>query len=147
VDGGGNIFVADANANRVRRIGRDGIITTFAGNGFPGNTGDGGMATQARLSPLALAFEATGALDILDQNASVIRHVDALGRISTIAGTTQLGLAGDGGPAVAAELNTPADLAIAPSGPVIVADFGNFRVRSIVSGKIFTKLPLLGRWR
>jgi uncharacterized protein (TIGR03437 family) len=139
VDGGGNVFVADANANRVRRIGRDGVITTFAGNGFPGNNGDGGLATQARLSPLALAFDATGALDILDQNASVIRHVDTLGRISTIAGTTQLGLAGDGGPAAAAELNTPADLAFAASsGALVVADSGNFRLRSIISGNIYT---------
>jgi uncharacterized protein (TIGR03437 family) len=138
VDGGGNVFVADLNANRVRRIGRDGVITTFAGNGFAGNSGDGGLAIQARLSPLALAFDAAGAVDILDQNASAIRHVDVGGRISTIAGTTQLGLAGDGGPAVSAQLNTPADLAFAPPGALIVADFGNFRVRSIASGNIYT---------
>ena len=103
VDTGGNVYVADNGNYRVRRISPNGVITTVAGNGTPGFSGDGGPATSAQLSPVfGLAIDVWGNLLIADSGANRIRQVTPDGSIATVAGAGDCGFSGDGGPATAA---------------------------------------------
>jgi sugar lactone lactonase YvrE len=87
VDARGNLYVADRNNNRVRRIDRHGIITTFAGTGAPGFSGDGGSAKAAKLnSPVGLAIDTAGNLYIADSGNNRVRRVDPHGVITTFVG-------------------------------------------------------------
>ncbi|HSQ01116.1 MAG TPA: hypothetical protein VL049_28175, partial [Candidatus Dormibacteraeota bacterium] len=130
-DGAGNIYVADGS--RVRRIGTDGIIQTFAGTGIAGFSGDNGPATQAQLKfPQRVALDAQGNLLILDRGNRRLRRVTlADGRIVTIAGTDDYRSTGDGGPAVNASFADPIGLAVDAAGNVYIADAGAARVRMI----------------
>ncbi len=132
-DAQGNLYIADNGNHRIRRIDRNGIITTVAGTGEPGFSGDGGLATAARLmNPSALALDVEGNLYIADVGNNRIRRVDrATGIITTVAGSGARGFAGDGGPATAAAFNGLRGLAIGPGGDLFVADFFNQRVRRI----------------
>jgi sugar lactone lactonase YvrE len=103
VDGSGNVYVADTNNYRVRKISSPGIITTIAGNGTRGWSGDGGPAVQARLtSPVGLKLDSAGNLYIAD--GATVRMVSPAGIITTVAGTGVQGLSGDGGPATSAQI-------------------------------------------
>jgi sugar lactone lactonase YvrE len=115
-------------------------ITDFAGTGTPGYTGDNGPATQAEVNRVVgLATDAQGNIYLADQNNNVVRKVDTNGNITTFAGTSVAGYAGDGGPATQAQLNGPLGVCVAPSGVIYVADQGNHRVRAIsTSGVIST---------
>jgi uncharacterized protein (TIGR03437 family) len=116
-------------------------ITTFAGNGTAGFAGDGGPAMQAEINDVVgLAADASGNIYMADQNNNRVRMVAANGVISTIAGTTIGGFAGDGGPATQAQLNLPTGVCVATSGDVYVNDQSNHRVRKIaaVTGIITT---------
>jgi hypothetical protein len=106
-DSAGNMFIADSSNNVIRRVDFvTGNITTVAGNGFGGYSGDGGPATIAQLNgPTQLAFDGSGNLYIADANNARIRKIDSAGTISTFAGNGTPGFAGDGGPASSAELN------------------------------------------
>jgi len=148
-DQANNLYVADMGANKVRKIVANaaGTVSTVAGTGFGNEAGDGGLATQAHLNaPAGVALEGTGpnaALLVADQFASRIRSINlSTGIISTIAGTlNQVGMTGDGGPAVNASLYAPTDLFVSAgtSGPVVlIADLGNFRVREIANGILST---------
>ena len=141
----GNLYIADPAANVVRRVAGNGAISTVAGTGIVGESGDGGLATKARLnSPAGLAIDSSGGLFTADQNGSRIRRVDLVtGTITTIAGTGQVGLAGDGGPAAGASLYGPLDLFFMPAAAgapqtLLVADGSNFRVRAIAGSNIST---------
>jgi sugar lactone lactonase YvrE len=124
VDGAGNLFIGDDN-NRVRRVSPDGIITTVAGTGKAGSSGDGGPATQAQLTwPLGMAADSAGNLFIADAGAYRVRKVTPDGIISTVAGTGQGQLAGVGGPATSAGLRGPAGLAVDAAGNLFIADTG-----------------------
>ena len=137
-DAAGNLYVADKNNNRIRKIDNDGIITTLAGNGITGNTGDGGPATQAAIgSPAYLTFDASGAL-YSTQTGGWVRRIDTNGIISTVAGTGIADFGGDGGPATQAALNNPAGIRINAAGDIFVADQRNYRVRRISGGTIST---------
>ena len=115
------------------------IITTVAGNGSQGYTGDGGPAVQAQLyGPSGVAFDAAGTLYIADQYHSVIRKVDEDGIISTIAGSGSSGYSGDGGPATQAYLYTPTSIAFDTSGNLYIADSYNYRVRKVDTNGIIT---------
>lgn len=140
VDSAGNVYVADTNANVVRLIAPNGNISTYAGNGTAGYTGDGGPAAQAQLSsPMGLALDAAGNLYIADSANNVVRKVARGGVISTFAGNGSAGYSGDGGSATAAALNQPEGLAADPSGAVYIADTSNNRVRAVaLSGTIQT---------
>jgi sugar lactone lactonase YvrE len=128
----GNLYVADANNHRIRRINLSGVITTVAGNGVEGFSGDLGPATSASLNyPEDVAIDGSGNLFIADSGNNRIRKVDPSGVISTIAGTILNGFSGDGGPSVEAVLNFPWGLAADPSGGVYIADRMNNRIRKI----------------
>ncbi len=135
VDGSGNIYVADAGNNRVRKITvSTGVISTVAGNGQAGFSGDGASAASAALNlPSDVALDGAGNLYIADAGNNRIRMVNSAGVITTIAGTSTNGFTGDGGAAALAELNYPWGLATDATGDVYIADRVNSRVRLISS--------------
>ena len=139
VDASGNVYVTDNNNQRVRRIDPTGIISTFAGTGRSGFSGDGGPAVQAQLNyPAGLAVDASGNLYVADRRNQRVRRIDAAGVITTFAGTGEEGFSGDGGPAAQARLDRPAAVAVDASGNVYVADAGNRRVRRIDAAGVIT---------
>jgi sugar lactone lactonase YvrE len=145
IDSQGRIYVADAGNNAVRRIAADGTVTTVAGTGTAGFSGDGGQATLAKLSaPLRLAFDTAGNLYIADSANNRIRKVTPAGIISTVAGNGTAGFAGDGGAATAARLRTPTDVAIKPDGTMYIADRANFRVRKVTPAGIISTIAGTG---
>jgi len=137
VDGAGNLYIADTDNNRVRKVDAGtGLITTVAGNGVRTYGGDGGAATAASLTtPLAVAFDATGNLYIDDLDEGRIRKVDAVtGLISTVAGGgTCSGSCGDGGPATAAHFSGSYGLALDAAGNLYIADTNVCTVREVVA--------------
>ncbi len=136
----GNLFIADVNNHVVRKVSPSGIISTVAGDGTFGYSGDGGPATSAKLwDPTNVAIDSIGNLYILEYANSVVRKVDKQGIISTIAGIGTRGYSGDGGPAILARLNGPCDLHIDKAGNIYIADKFNAVVRKInTSGIIST---------
>ena len=132
VDGAGNIYVADSPNHRIRRIDPAGVITTVAGTGSAGFSGDGGPATAARLNrPRNLIVAPDGSLLIADTENHRIRRVDPAGTITTIAGSGAAQASGDGGPALAAGFADPRDVALDGAGNLYVADTKAHRVRRI----------------
>jgi len=130
----GDLFIADQQNNRIRRVDATaGIITTVAGNGSAGFSGDGGLATAAQLNaPSGVAFDAAQNLFIADRFNSRIRRVDAAtGTITTVAGDGTFGFGGDGGPATAAQLNYPYSVGVDAAGNVLIPDTTNERLRRI----------------
>src|SRR5439155_661974 len=113
LDGAGSVYIADTFDRRIRRVDAAGIITTVAGTGTRGFSGDGGAATSAQLAgPNGVAVDALGRVCIADTYNSRIRRVDTAGNITTIAGTATPGFSGDGAAASSAQLNTPNGIAI-----------------------------------
>lgn len=132
VDTTGRVYIADSTANKVRRVDTAGVITTVAGTGSVGSSGDGGAATSAQLSrPAGLAFDASGRLLIADNGNNKVRRVDTSGVITTVAGTGTAGFTGNGGAATAAQLHGPQGVAVAADGTIYVSDSNNDRVRKI----------------
>ena len=131
-DRGGNVYVADNGNYRVRKISATGIITTVAGGGTPGFSGDGGPAISAQLSPVfGLAVNLAGNLLVADSGANRIRRVAPDGSIATVAGTGDCGFTGDGGPAAVAQICGPTGIAVDSAGNLFIADTGNNRIRQI----------------
>jgi sugar lactone lactonase YvrE len=134
VDADGNLFIADTLNNRIRKVDRAGTITTVAGTGEQGYSGDGGPAVEARLHwPTGLVVDRAGNLYVADGVALRIRRIAASGLISTVAGTGEPGLAPDGTPAVSAAMgrtddHLPNGLAFDPAGRLHITDYGNFRI-------------------
>lgn len=138
-DSGGNLFIVDQGAHRVLKLDSAGKVSTIAGNGAQGFSGDGGAATTAALNnPTAIAFGPTGDLYITDQVNQRIRRVDASGVIQTVAGNGATASAGDGGPATSASFNFPGSIAIDAAGNVFVVDTVANRLRKISGGVINT---------
>jgi len=133
----GTLYIADTGNQRIRAV-ANGIITTFAGNGSAGHSGDGGPATAASLAqPNALALDLTGALLICDSANHRIRRI-AGGILTTIAGNGIQGFSGDGGAATAAELDTPSAVTVSSSGAIFIADAHNHRIRVIATDGTIT---------
>ena len=137
-DAAGNVYIADRDNHRVRRIDTSGNITTIAGNGDQGFFGDGGLATSASLNtPTAVAVDANGNIYIADSNNNRIRVVSN-GNINTFAGNGTAGYSGDGGAATSASLYTPRGVAVDANGVVYIADTNNHVVRKVSAGTIST---------
>ena len=139
-DNSGNLYIVDTFNERIRKVDASGLVTTVAGNGVYGFSGDGGPATAAELSnPRGLAVDSHGNLYIADTESQRIRKVDASGIISTIAGRGHPGFGGDGGPATQAVLRNPIGVAVDGNGNIYIADEGNRRIRKVdASGIIST---------
>ena len=130
VDGAGNLYIADSDNQRIRKVDSSGTITTIAGTGELGFGGDGGPATDARLAfPTDVAVDGAGNLYIADSRNHRIRKVDSSGTITTIAGSGEPGFSGDGGPATDARLARPTGVAVDDAGNVYIADTDNHRIR------------------
>lgn len=133
VDGSGNLFFSDSSNNRVRRVdAATGLISTVAGDGTAGYSGDNGSATHAEVNaPTGLVLDGAGNLYIADSANNLIRRVDAVtGTITTVAGTPgTTGYTGDGGMAASATLTGPQGLALTPAGDLLIADAGNAAIR------------------
>ena len=141
VDTAGNVYISDFLNNRVRMVSPAGVITTYAGNGNSGFSGDGGTATSAQLSqPAGLAVDAAGNLYIADSNNSVVRKVTPGGVISTVAGTGgSQGYSGDGAAATSAKMMAPFGVAVDSAGNLYIADFyGWIRKVTASAGAIST---------
>jgi YVTN family beta-propeller protein len=135
----GSLYIADRGNNVIRRLGSDGTITTVAGNGTYGYSGDGGLATAAQLSyPTGMAPATDGSLYITDASNHCLRRVGPDGIITTVAGNGTLGYSGDGEPAAAAQLNYPTGVALAADGSLYLADAGNNAIRRIGSDGTIT---------
>jgi YVTN family beta-propeller protein len=139
LDSAGNLIVAEQGNNRVRKISK-GKISTIAGNGVFGNSGDGGPATSAAIGePWWAAYDAAGNLYISEIYQCVIRKVSTSGTITTVAGNGTCGYSGDGGPATAAQMQPPRGLAFDANGNLYIADRDNSLVRKVdTSGTITT---------
>lgn len=138
VDGAGSFYIAEASGSRVRRVSPTGTITTVAGNGTHGQSGDGGPATSAQLGESHdVATDSAGNLYISDRDFHKVRKVTTSGTIGTVAGTGTAGYSGDGGPGTGAQLDTPGGVAIAGA-DLYIADYLNNRVRRVESATTIT---------
>ena len=141
----GVVYFADTRNNAVRKVNTSGIISTIAGTGTAGYSGDGGAATAAQLrNPAGIAIDGIGNVYITDTRNSVVRKVDTFGIITTIAGTGTAGYTGDGGDATAAELNRPTGIALDGSGNIFISDSRNQVVREIFATGTFTITTIAG---
>lgn len=142
-DGSGNIYIADSSNYVIRKVtASTGDISTAAGNGTSGYSGDGGAATSAELTtPRALAVDGSGNIYIGDSSNNVVRKVTAsTGYISTVAGNGSAGYSGDAGPATSAKLDDPAYIAVDGSGNLFIVDASNYVIREVLAstGYIYT---------
>ncbi len=141
VDKFGNVFIADASNNVIRKVGTNDTISTYAGNGVPGAGGDGGLSTAAGLKfPAGVAVDGPGNVYIADQGNNVVRKAALTGLISTIAGDYEAGYSGDRGLAVSAMLNSPIALTVDGNGLVYVADYNNNVIRLIGPASIINEV-------
>jgi large repetitive protein len=134
-DGSGNMYIAEFSGNYIRKVNTSGVITTFAGTGSAGSTGDGSAATSATLNnPSGIAVDGSGNLYIAEATGNRIRKITAsTGVISTIAGTGTGSSTGDGSAATSATLNFPTDLAFDGSGNLYISENGGNRIRKITT--------------
>ncbi len=132
VDSANNIYIADTLNNRIRMVTATGVITTIAGIGTSGFSGDGGPATSAQLNgPSGIGLDSAGNLYIADETNNRIRMVTTTGVISTVAGTGTGGFSGDGGQATSAQLNFPTSVVVDTAGNLYIADSRNIRIRMV----------------
>jgi hypothetical protein len=141
VDSEGSVYIADSGNCCIRKIDRVGIITTIAGTGVPGYSGDGGLATLAELYyPTGVKVVANGDIYITDNTNHCIRKVQKSTEIiTTVAGTGVEGYSGDGGLATLANLYSPSGRVVFDSvGNMYIADYSNFRIRKVDTSGIIT---------
>ncbi|GCE00751.1 NHL repeat-containing protein [Embleya hyalina] len=144
-DGEGNLYIAEYRGHRVRRVATDGKISTVAGTGQAGHSGDGESATSARLnSPVGLALRGDE-LYIACRDSHKVRKVSTDRRISTVAGTGRGGYSGDGGPATSARLSNPHGVVLDDAGNLYIAELRNHRVRKVSTDKRISTVAGTGR--
>ena len=135
----GDLYIADSDNSRIRRVASNGIISTVAGNGTFGASGDGGQAVAASLSDdLGVALDGGGNVYVADSSNHRVRMVTTSGIITTIAGTGQQGSSGDGGPATAALINRPVALIVDSGGGLYICDSSDHRIRRVSPSGIIT---------
>jgi len=141
VDQKGQIYIADAENNRIRKVATDGIITTIAGNGNKSFAGDGNKAIEAALNmPYSVAVNSKGAIYIADAGNNRVRKINTEGDIFTIAGDGQFDFKGDGGLATNASFVFPYGVGIDATDAVYIADWGNRRVRKMVGDSLMATI-------
>ncbi|MBS1585555.1 MAG: T9SS type A sorting domain-containing protein [Bacteroidetes bacterium] len=139
VDTAGNLYIADQHNQRIRKVDTAGIMTVIAGTGITGFSGDDSAAVNAKLNnPIAVATDTFGNIFVVDYGNNRIRKINAAGIISTVAGTGVVGHTGDGGPAIAATLDTPTCVVADPQGNLYIADRGNNCIRKVDTAGIIT---------
>jgi sugar lactone lactonase YvrE len=132
LDAADNLLIADSPNHVIRRVGRDGVITTIAGSGEPGYAGDGGPARAAKFdTPQSLFVDSQGRIYVGDEHNHAVRLIERDGTIRTLIGKGRAGFAGDGGPAASAELNDPENIWIRRDGSILITDGDNGRVRRV----------------
>lgn len=145
VDHEGNIYISHRSKNRIRKIDKDGIITTIAGNGKAGFDGDHGPALKATFNfPAGLCLDQKGNLFVADRNNHRVRRIDVAGTVTTVAGTGIPDMGGDDGPAIQAHLNYPSDLVCDGKGNLYISDRSNNRIRKVDAQGVITTVAGLG---
>ena len=143
-DSNGNIYIADQADNRIRKVDKDGIISTFAGTGEAGYSGDRGPAAAAQLNfPSSIALDSKGNLYVADFGNAVIRRISTDGTINTIAGNGNPKFGGDNGPAIAAQF-VPMAVAVDTKGNYYIADGFNYRIRKVDTNGIISTIAGTG---
>jgi sugar lactone lactonase YvrE len=138
-DNSGNLYLSDWYNSRIRKLDNNGIITTVAGNGSQGYSGDGGAATNASLNGASgVALDLTGNLFIADGGNNCVRKVDTNGMITTVAGTGVAGFFGDGGAATSAQLDGASGVCFDKLGQLYISDYRNNRIRKVATNGIIT---------
>ena len=130
-DAAGNLYLNDFKNKRIRKVATTGIITTIAGNGLSGYTGDGGIATLAKINSAYMTVDAAGNVYFTDRINHVVRKINTSGIISTIAGTGVSGFSGDGNMGNLATLKDPESITVDAAGNLYISDIGNFRIRMV----------------
>ncbi len=144
VDNSGNSYIADYLDNRIRKVTPAGIISTYAGTGLPGYSGDRGPASLARLNdPVNIALDSKGYLYVADRGNAVVRRIAPDGTINTIAGRGVTGFSGDNGPATSAEID-PLAVAVDNKGNLYISDGSNYRIRKVDSMGTITTIAGTG---
>lgn len=145
VDAAGNVYVADTFNHRIRKISSAGAISTVAGTGVAGYSGDGGLAVNAQINgPMGVAADAFGDLFIADTGNNRIRKVTNTGIMYTVVGNGNAGFFGDGGLGPLAALHAPQSVAVDPAGNLYIADTANHRVRTATQTLIVQTLAGTG---
>ncbi|MDE0292950.1 MAG: hypothetical protein OXI93_02045 [Bryobacterales bacterium] len=145
VDGAGNLYIADRNNHRIRKVDSSGVITTIAGTGAESFGGDDGQAVNAQInSPVGVALDGAGNLYIADRSNHRIRKVDSSGVITTVVGSGERGFGGDGGPAATAQLAFPHGVAVDGAGNLYIADSSNHRIRKVDSSGVIRTIAGTG---
>ncbi len=145
VDSLGNVYIADHNNQRVRRVDTAGLITTVVGTGTSGFSGDGGPAVSAQLfSPTGLAIDTVCNVYVVDEGNQRIRKISSGGVVTSIAGNGLVGYNGDGISATTAELDSPFGVAVDSAGSVYIADANNHRVRKVATSGLITTVAGTG---
>ena len=145
-DVAGNLYIADEGNQRIRKIDTAGIISTIAGNGNGGFSGDGGPAINATFDPTGIAIDAIGNLYIADYDNNRIRMVNSSGIINTIAGNGTQGVSGDNGLATIAELSGPFGVVLDAAGNLYISDEGNARIRKVNTSGIISTIASTGTY-
>ena len=129
----GALYICDTMNHAIRRVAADGTISTVAGCGKKGYSGDGGPATKAGIfEPYEIRFDRAGHMFVVEMRNNIVRRVDAKTRvISTVAGTGKAGFGGDGGPATKAEMKAPHSIQFGPDGALYICDIGNHSIRKV----------------
>lgn len=146
VDAAGNLFICDADNRRLRKVNTSGIISTIAGIGTDGHSGDGGLATAAELGFISnVQVDAAGNVYLAEQgNGFCVRKINTSGIISTFAGTGVNGNSGDGGQANVAQLNAVSAICFDAAGNLYLSDFGGFRIKKVNTSGIITTIAGTG---
>lgn len=145
VDSYGNVYITDRDNHRIRKVDVNGVITTVAGTGIAGYSGDGSFAVNAKINfPLGIKIDNENNIYFVDNNNHCIRKINTNGIISTVAGTGLSGYTGDGSLATNAKLNLPQDLAIDTNNNLYITDSYNNRIRKVDPNGIITTIAGTG---